>query len=670
MENAKSKWDGLGAVVVARQSDDKDGTASTAAQLDLLLKEFERVGLRYVDKVMLDGVSAASPARISAILEDLFARKKKHNDFEVIAWQIEDRASRGGGEHGLWLEHECKRRGIRVYFSGSDQPTGPYASVVKVAKYEAAKEVSVNGGRRSTQMQTWAQKQGFFRTAGPTPLGCDRIYYGADDRPKYIIHNCINGLQEQYDYETRKMIGEYGTIGKKSHNRFKKQRNEYSLLFPGERQYRRVVRVIVYLRYKRGWRACRIADYLNRNGVKSPKGKEWSQRQVQIIYENEAYTGVTFNNQTFSGRFFRRDPVLGFVALERDEIDLVVKKSFSPKLRSMDDWERIDQPHMYDFLPRDVRDYAIEAQAQMWKERSDPMRPPRKINAHPASDYLLSGKLRAVQDGELLRGTLSGDSCNFAEYYRHPRSKRGRRKGSIFNNMIRADVLHEAIVALLADVLIDAPDLRDRLVHHLHEQRAAALQDEPNVAELEAERDELKEQIETTVLTLKGAALADARVQLQRLGDRRNAIEGMLAAIRRKHQSDERPIETVVDEALQLLAEGGRRLLTLPIQPLRDLVDRLIADATVDMETKLVEVKVALPTWALQPKPRKKPEKNHENGQKPALEATRALCPVTTSRSPTGGWTHEVFAIVKCRYEWKRGSTTQPPCYLCRRVAA
>src|SRR5690606_30413988 len=153
-----------------------------------------------------------------------------------------------------------------------------------------------------------------------------------------------NGLQEQREYSTGRLIGTYGTIGTKSHNRFRKQRNEYAVLIPGDRQQQRVVRVIFYLRFKRGWRGMSIANILNRNNVPSPRGKQWSQRQVQVIYENEAYTGCTYNNQTFGGRFFRRDRDQGFVPLDRDETELVLKKTFAPTLRPMEDWQRIDQP--------------------------------------------------------------------------------------------------------------------------------------------------------------------------------------------------------------------------------------------------------------------------------------------------------------------------------------
>jgi hypothetical protein len=272
----KSKWNNLRAFVIARQSEDKNGTSSTEAQLSYMLKKLEAEGTQMVGKKMLDGVSAAAPAKITEIVQELFERKKRQNDFDVIAWQLEDGATRGGRQYGMWLEHEANRHGLLIYFADSEIGDIPYASVIRVSKYEAAKQQSIGNSRRTTQGQDLAQKEGFFRTSGQTPMGCDRLYFGDDDSPKFIIHNFGNGLQEQVDYATKRVIGRFGSIGKKSHNRFRKQRNEYSLLIPGDRQQKRAVRVIFYLRYKKGWRGCRIADYLNRLKVAATRGGDWS----------------------------------------------------------------------------------------------------------------------------------------------------------------------------------------------------------------------------------------------------------------------------------------------------------------------------------------------------------------------------------------------------------
>jgi hypothetical protein len=344
--------------------------------------------------------------------------------------------------------------------------------------------------------------------------------------------------------------------------------------------------------------------------------------------------------------------------LDRDACELVLKKTFTPKLQPREEWDHIDQPYMYDFLPRDIRDLAIRAQAEMWTYRTDPTRKRKVCNAHPASDFMFSNKLVAKQDGNPLVGTISGDDI---EYYRHRKDKEGRRKGSIFNKLIPAKALHEAVVKLLAEALLDDAELRPRLTEFVIEQRRTAAQDAPGVAELEAERDELKQLIQGTLRSLKGAALADAQEQLERWGDRRNEIEARLAQTRSVQQQDLRPVEQVVDEALAVLADDSRQLLMLSGEPLRDAVNQLVTSLTVDMETKAIELTVALPVWATaaKPKPRKRP-KGSEN----------EVCPPPIPWSSTGGWTHVPFVTARCEYFRVRGSHTVPPCYTCQRRAA
>ena len=54
-----------------------------------------------------------------------------------------------------------------------------------------------------------------------------------DDKPKFTIHNLPNASRSS-GITPGAVIGTYGTVGKKSRNRFKKQRNDYSLLIPGD----------------------------------------------------------------------------------------------------------------------------------------------------------------------------------------------------------------------------------------------------------------------------------------------------------------------------------------------------------------------------------------------------------------------------------------------------
>lgn len=220
-------------------------------------------------------------------------------------------------------------------------------------------------------------------------------------------------------------------------------------------------------------------------------------------------------------------------------------------------------------------------------------------------------------------------------------------------------------MATLAQILLDAPDLKERLAQHLIEQRSEKLQDETDVAQLEAERDELKQRINTMLRVLSGPALADAEPELKRLSDRRNAVEAHLNAVARDQASDLRPVDAIVADAVRMLAEESQTLLTLPIEPLRILIDRLIADAAVNMETKAVEFQLNLPTWALQiqPKPNAKQEKRHNT----AFSGAQSVCPPDSLRSSTSYWTHRPWVTVRCDYQAIRGSNTRPVCYECRR---
>ena len=148
-------------------------------------------------------------------------------------------------------------------------------------------------------------------------------------------------------------------------------------------------------------------------------------------------------------------------------------------------------------------------------------------------------------------------------------------------------------------------------------------------------------------------------------GDRCDAIEARLAALRSQHAKEMRPVEEVIEEALNVLAEDSRRLLTLPVEAVRELVNHLIADATVDMETKAVELKLTLPIRALEAKPKK--NQKRKNDEEAVAESTDAMCPATCLRSRAGSWTQRPLTLgeAKCVY------LKQPAaCYQCRRSAA
>ena len=658
-ENQKRKWKDKRYIGLARQSDDKEGNASTIGQLAHLRRECAAVGMSETDVIALDGVTGSMPGRRSD-MQALLRRKRERDDFDVIAVHVVDRLTRGGTKHGFWFEHECAMLGLEVFFVGEDIPSGPYSSVVRASMYEAAHEASVSTGRRSTDGQTNAIRNGGFRTAGQTPIGCDRLYCDvSDDRQKFVIRDLVDGRQEQLHLTTREVIGRYGSIGKKSKNRFRKQRNEYSLLIPDGIDGQRTVRLIFFLRYAWGWRGQRIADLLNRHGRPAPQGGAWSQRQVESVYENECYTGLDVKGRVYSGRFYRRDAKCGYVWLDRSETELATATHFQPVLLPRSEWIEDDQPHMVDFLPRHVRDLAIYAQAQMWEQRLDPTRPRRAYTAHPASDYLLSNLLVDNVHFEPLVGTLSGPKGQKTQYYRHKRAKRKKLKGSVWNNVLRCDALHEGLLNVVREVALDTGDLRERLIA-LATERGNDQDDAGNErrgpAELEAERREIASQIELICQCLSGAALVDAKPRLQQLGRRRNEIEAELKRLARERDGEcdlQVTPEVLADRVIAELRTSVLNLQKAAPEAVRNLIHEIVASATVDMATKAVAFELIVPERLLE-----------------RANVMSQLCLLPSTRSSTGGQTQRpILAVAECKYRRVRGSHTEQPCYECRRAA-
>ena len=112
---------------------------------------------------------------------------------------------------------------------------------------------------------------------------------------------------------------------------------------------------------------------------------------------------------------------------------------------------------------------------------------------------------------------------------------------------------------------------------------------------------------------------------------------------------------------MMVLAKESQRLLILSGEPLREAVNRLIPTLSVDMETKEVELTIALPVWATAIQGKR--GKTATNGQE-------EVCLPTSLQSSTGGWTQVTFITATCQYLWLRGSRTTPPCYTCQRKAA
>jgi DNA invertase Pin-like site-specific DNA recombinase len=638
-------------ICLVRASDASEGTTSTEAQLALLKEYCQQMGMIFVDQIVLDGVTGSLPGKRQD-LSGLLERKRQKNDFDYIVVQRLDRLTRGGSAHGFWFEHECNRAGLRLLFVGDDIPTGRYANLIKVAKYEAAQEQAFSISQRSTQGAQLALQDGRNVTSARTPYGCWRLYLTADDKPIHIIADLGDGRQQKLDPHSHAVIDTYGQIGGGSKGHYRKQKNEKVLLIPGAPAEAAVVREIFDLHLRKGLGGKRIADVLNRRGIPSPRGKQWSQHQVEVIYEQEVYTGRSVGNRTSSAIYHERSES----APKKVNLDAAIQanaKNIPVRQRPRAEWFVQDQPLMKDFLDAELRNLAMAEHERIWNQRGDVDRPKRSKSKHQASDYLLTGLLFAKQDGEPLVGVLCGRVGKKVRYYRHRKGRRGYIKGSIFNRMILAKPLEDAVVELIGRILTSEGGLRDRIIAAVN---AEAQKSEPTeqLVELQKRREQLKNRTALIVSTLDEETLADAREELDRLKIERRTLDEQIAAAQgARAMRSINPIK-VSDAVVAQLRNMTASMSEMPKFALRQLLASVVGRISIDMETKAVEVQMMLPLGMVL---------SGETSEK-------AMRLVGNSASSTSNETYQPIRIELGRFDCAENRLAGKPCYICRRRAA
>ena len=639
-------------IVLVRASESTEGTTSTQAQLAMLHNRATALQMKRVDEVVLDGVSGSMPGKRND-MSGLIERKKRQNDFDVLVVQRIDRLTRSGSKHGMWFEYECERAGIHLLIVGDDIPEGRYSSLIKVAKYEAAREQAFSISQRSTQGYQLALEEGRVTTSTHTPNACWRLYLTSDGKPLHIIRDLRDGRQQKLDAETHAVIDTYGQAGGGSKGHYRKQKHEKVMLMPGEEREIAVIRDIFDLHFRQGLGGRRIADLLNRRGIASPCGKEWSQRQVEVLYNNEVYTGRSVGNRTSSGIFHQRN----HATPKPTNVDPAIHataKTLPVQLRPKDEWFVVDQPLLKDLLgDEQLRALAAAGQDRHWAHLVDPDRQKRSNSKHKTSEYLLTGILRAKQDGDPLVGVLCGRVGQKVRYYRHRRGRRGYRIGSAFNKMINAETVERAVIDAVKATLLDTENLREKLRQMLAaEAHATAAVD---VDELRRQRDGLKKRTEFIIAEFDEETVADAHAELDKLkAQRRSLDEQIAAAATSAKNSPEVNDDVAIDRLIAKVENFFKEMHSLSNHLIRDWLQALLVAVVVDMETKGIEITVQLPKGLL----------------KTALSGQKAMRLVSTSASSTDYETHRPesnrLAIVICDASIRRIGL----CYSCRRKTA
>jgi hypothetical protein len=309
---------------------------------------------------------------------------------------------------------------------------------------------------------------------------------------------------------------------------------------------------------------------------------------------------------------------------------------------------------MEHFLDTEIRTLAMAEHERIWRFRGDADRPKQSKSKHQTSDYLLTGLLFAKQDGEPLVGVLCGRVGKKVRYYSHRRGRRGYLKGSVFNRLIAAQPLEDAIVDLVARTLTNDDGLRDRIIAMVEEEAHKTVSAE-GLAELQQRRDRIKKKTALIVSALDEETLADAREEIDRLKTERRTLDEQIAVAEAATAMKSVDPSKAADAVLAQLRSMAANIGEMPKFAVRQLLVSVIGRVVVDLETKDAEIQLILQIG--------------ENFLG-SLSNGEPMRLVGTSESSTYYETHRPFQLELGRFECVETRPKGRPCYDCRRRIA
>jgi response regulator RpfG family c-di-GMP phosphodiesterase len=170
----------------------------------------------------------------------------------------------------------------------------------------------------------------------------------------------------------------------------------------------------------------------------------------------------------------------------------------------------------------------------------------------------------------------------------------------VFHRSIPAAPIEQIVLHLLQQVLIHMPNLKAVIKRRISHEFASATADVGRRNDLSARHLKLKQQREFVMENVDVVGKDEARQRLSRLNEEAAQVERELASLNTAEPWEDARVERTVESLVELLRATPETLRTLPMAMLRRTLDLLLAKATVDLETRAVELEFRLPKWAIE----------------------------------------------------------------------
>lgn len=654
-----TKYAGRRYVKLVRCSTLGQADTSTVDQSNLLDEYAEEHGMVHAgEDVVLDGISGSIPSSrddIQAIIE----RKKTRNDFDVLLVQDLSRLTRGGIAHGNKVVWDLAEVGIEVvvvtqHSTGDLDQDSLLNSVGFFAAQQQAKSCSYASQRGVMSSLT----AGVIPHSSKIAYGIDRLYVGLDGTKRYRIRNLADGTQQKLEVDGDKILGVYEKNPKKGasvHHR--RQSDEKILLVPGDPRCREVVNRIfrMHLLEGKGW--FKIAQALNDEGIPSPSGKMWATEAIGSILTNSTYLGVGIAGRFATGMYTNRGSGATPKTVKRDACFVAQHRKGDFQYRPKDEWQWVPHPLMTEYLDSELREPAGIMQLKAFEKQSlksgaSPKKAKPGGDKHSDSPYILKDVLRSKQGNYPMRGQLSGPKGDRRRYYGLSRAFNVPQSGHVYSRTIQAESLERAVLAIIKEALLDLPNLRKRIAEHVEVQEKQFDETRTQVQPLLDELEELRMRL-TNAAMMGPASRNLIENQVSQWESRAQSIQHRIASVQSSAKRPAVDVNEVADAIFQQFEQWVETLSGSQPAMIRKLLTTLVPQMHADLETREVEMKLAIP---------------------PEMHVTRGDEPLRLVGGKPSPWPNEAqrseplkIAEIRCEYVVPKG---QPRCYSCSRRAA
>jgi len=576
-------------------------------------REHDIALLRFYEDDAISGTSTVGRKAFQALIDD--ARRPRNEFGLVIVYDVK-RFGRVDNDEAGYYRHILKAHGVEVIYASENFTGDRTDDLLRPVKQWQAREeskdlskVTIRGllsrATNGTSPNEGDAGRGWWMGGAP-PFGYDLAYESQSGEFLFYLRYMRDGTKRMFDkrWILIRTLQRRETIAV--------SRKDKCRLVPSEKERIKVIQRIfkLYVEQGRGFKA--IADVFNRDGVPTPRGKEWSKHygghwtlsSVRGILLNPVYGGDMVWNRRTDARFHR---IIQGVAVERkgvttrrlewnDERDWLVVPNAHEALVPRRTWLQARQ--LLESKPESQLQQGINPRTGL--EAGEP-EIAALTNGGPKTKFLLSGLIMCPRCGNKYEGRI-----NYGKRSDDERAERKKtyvygcgghiRKGKSVCTLgaVPQLALEKAVIDALVTFYnsLRGDDARERIVAMLGDQCDADAQSMEVKRFVETRR---QKKLDATLrqlldnITVRNRELVDRRIE--ELERERDAIATRIDALDQMAMAASE-IDQIAEEVAEFIADFEHCIRLGEPDQRKAALRRCITQLTVDPDARTASIAI------------------------------------------------------------------------------